>query len=149
VRDASLWQDRLTSEASTVWEAAAQEAQQLKHGYLGQEHLLLALLRVDGVVRETLADAVVTYALALSDLKSAYRRLSDAPPGGDVKRYNLALPQDLFREVEQLAEREGITVLEVLRRSAKLGLLVDQLQRTPGAALIIREGDQERQLVVL
>lgn len=66
-----------------------------------------------------------------------------------LKRYNLALPEDLFREVEQLAEREHMTVLEVLRRAVKLSLLVDRVQQTPGASLVIREGTSERQLVVL
>jgi hypothetical protein len=48
-----------------------------------------------------------------------------------------------------LAEREHMTVLEVLRRSVKLGLFVDQVQQSPDTSIIIRERGAERQLVLL
>ncbi|HEY5476159.1 MAG TPA: hypothetical protein VIK11_05510 [Tepidiformaceae bacterium] len=48
----------------------------------------------------------------------------------------------------QLAEREHTTVLEVLRRSVKLGLLVAEAQEA-GAKLVIRDGTSEREIVIL
>jgi hypothetical protein len=65
------------------------------------------------------------------------------------RRYSLVLPEDLFAEVERLAERQQTTVVELLRRFTRLGLLAVQLQDRPDAALILREGGAERQLLLL
>lgn len=65
------------------------------------------------------------------------------------KRYNLVLPQKLYDEVERIAEERDMTVVEVLRRFIKLGLLVADAEANPDAQLLIREGDQERQLVLV
>lgn len=66
-----------------------------------------------------------------------------------LKRYNLVLPETLFDELQKLAEERHTTVVELLRRFIKLGLLTIQLEETPGAALLIREGDTEREVVFL
>jgi hypothetical protein len=66
-----------------------------------------------------------------------------------LKRYNLVLPEDLFIEVQKVADNRHTTVVEMLRRFIKLGLLAIQLEEKPGAALLIREGDTERQIVLL
>jgi hypothetical protein len=63
-------------------------------------------------------------------------------------RYNLALPTDLFEELKEAADTRGMTVVEVLRKFIKLGLLVLDTQDKPGSALIIREGDAERQILI-
>ena len=48
-----------------------------------------------------------------------------------------------------LAERQQTTVVEVLRRFIKLGLLATEIQERRDAALIIREGDREREILLL
>ena len=68
---------------------------------------------------------------------------------GVLKRYNLALPEELFNEVQQIADKEHITVLEVLRRFIKLGLLVSKTLDDPNSDLYIREGNNERKVIVL
>ena len=65
------------------------------------------------------------------------------------RRYSLVLPDELFADVERLAERQQTTVVELLRRFTRLGLLATQLQERPDAALLIREGGTERQLLLL
>lgn len=65
------------------------------------------------------------------------------------RRYSLVLPADLFEEVEQLAERQQTTVVDLLRRFTRLGLLAVQLQERRDAALIIREGGTDRQVMLL
>jgi ATP-dependent Clp protease ATP-binding subunit ClpA len=65
------------------------------------------------------------------------------------RRYSLVLPEDLFEQVERLAERQNTSVVELLRRFTRLGLLATQLQERPDAALIIREGGTERQVLLL
>lgn len=65
-----------------------------------------------------------------------------------LKRYNLALPEPLFNDLQALADKEHTTVLELLRRFVKLGLVAMKIQETPGAAIFIREGDTEREIVM-
>lgn len=66
-----------------------------------------------------------------------------------LKRYNLVLPEELFNEIQKVAEDRHTTVVEMLRRFIKLGLLAVQLEETSSAALIIREGDHERQIMLI
>jgi hypothetical protein len=66
-----------------------------------------------------------------------------------TKRYNLVLPEELFNEVQTIADRHHTTVLEVLRRFVKLGLLVAKAEESPDMAFILREGDKERELMLL
>lgn len=66
-----------------------------------------------------------------------------------VKRYNLALPADLFEQVEELAAQKQTTVVHVLRRFIKLGLIASRIEDSPDAALLIREGETEKEIVFL
>ncbi len=66
-----------------------------------------------------------------------------------MKRYNLVIPNRLFDEVQQLADDQQISVLELLRRFIKLGLVITKLSQGANATLIIREDDRERELVLI
>lgn len=66
-----------------------------------------------------------------------------------LKRYNLVLPEELFDEVQKIADIHHTTVVEVLRKFIKIGLFVNQVQENSQAALLIREGGTERQLVLI
>lgn len=66
-----------------------------------------------------------------------------------AKRYNLVLPEDLYKEVQALADRRHTTVVDLLRRFIKLGLLVAKAEESPDTAFLIREGDKEQQLLLL
>lgn len=66
-----------------------------------------------------------------------------------VKRYNLVLPEELFNEVQRIADDRQTSVVDILRRFIKLGLLADRIEKSPGSALIIREGDIERQIILV
>ncbi len=69
--------------------------------------------------------------------------------GTKAKRYSLVIPDDLYREVERLANEEQTTVVDLLRRFIKLGLLITRVQQDPTGAVIIREGSRERELIIL
>ena len=64
-----------------------------------------------------------------------------------LKRYNLAVPETLYTELQKAAETRHTSVVELLRRFIKLGLLALDVERTPGSALFIREGDHEREIL--
>ena len=66
-----------------------------------------------------------------------------------MKRYNLVIPDELFSEVQELADEKHTTVVELFRRFIKLGLLATQIEDSPKASLLIREGDTEREIIML
>ncbi len=69
--------------------------------------------------------------------------------GRTQKRYNLVLPEELFAKVQELADERGVTVVEILRRFIKLGLLVAQSEDSLDSTFIIREGESEREVILL
>jgi hypothetical protein len=65
------------------------------------------------------------------------------------KRINLVLPQELHAEVKKVADKNNSTVLEVLKRFIKIGLLAVEVKRA-GGSLIIREPDgTEKEIIIL
>jgi hypothetical protein len=62
-------------------------------------------------------------------------------------RYNIELGS-LYGEVQDVAEKYETSVAEVIRKSIRLGLLAAKLQDDPNAALIIREGEREREVMI-
>lgn len=66
-----------------------------------------------------------------------------------LKRYNLVLPESVFCEVQKLAAQRHTTVVELLRKFIRLGLLVAKFEESSDVAFIIREGDKEQRLVLL
>jgi hypothetical protein len=69
--------------------------------------------------------------------------------GGASKRYNVVLPQEMFDELQNIADERGVSVVEMLRKFIKLGILASWLEELPDAALIIREGDNDRELLLI
>ena len=66
-----------------------------------------------------------------------------------LRRYNLVLPEELFDEIKKIADKRQTTVVEIIRKFMKLGLLAVQVEETPGSALLIRENDVEREIILL
>jgi len=58
------------------------------------------------------------------------------------------LPSDLYDEVLAAADSRQTTVVQILKQFIKIGLLVIDLENTPGSALIIREGESEREIMM-
>lgn len=65
------------------------------------------------------------------------------------KRYNLVLPEELFDQIQAIADERGTTVLEILRRFIKLGLIAAEVEKELDSALIIRQGTKEREIVLI
>ena len=68
---------------------------------------------------------------------------------GDTKRYTLVLPQELFDEVQEVADARHTTVVGLLRQFIKLGLMAVELEDRPDAALLIRDGESEKEIRML
>ncbi len=67
----------------------------------------------------------------------------------NTKRYNLVLPQQLFDELQSVAEERHATVLEVLKQYIRLGLLVSKAEKSPDVSVVVREGERERELMLI
>lgn len=67
----------------------------------------------------------------------------------NVKRYNLVLPEDLFNEVQKVADSRQTTVVDILRRFIKLGLLAAQIEESPDSTFLIRQGNVEKQIILV
>ena len=74
---------------------------------------------------------------------------STALKSAEKKRYNLVLPDELFRELQQVATDRHTSVVEILRQFIKLGLLAIQLEKSEDAALFIRDGETEQRIIVV
>lgn len=66
-----------------------------------------------------------------------------------TKRYNLNIPQDLFDQVQAIADAKQTSVVDMLRRFITLGLLAVKLEETPGAELQIVEGETVKRIILL
>ncbi len=86
-------------------------------------------------------------ALTEKNLKTTRETTRDGNQKTGGKRYNLVLPSHLYEEVQTVANEQNTSVLELLKRFIKIGLLVAKLSQSSNAALIIREGDKEREVV--
>jgi ATP-dependent Clp protease ATP-binding subunit ClpA len=130
-------------EVGVVIRQAAEKAGSLSHTYLGQEHLLLAIAEDD---QGPAAELLERFLLSPKTVRDEIARVLSAV---QPRRYNLALPEDLFREVESIAERDNSSLLEVLRRFIRLGVYLDDLRRAHATRLVIRVGQEERELLWL
>lgn len=66
-----------------------------------------------------------------------------------MKKYQIVVPESLFEEIEKIADSRQTTVIDIIRRFLKLGLLTARIENTPNAGLFIREGDSEREIILL
>ena len=128
---------------------AVDEARRLNHYDVGTGHMLI------GLIRERTGAATMILSktdVAPDELQEAAVRLlkNDSSREPWLRRYQLTLPAHLFESVQWVATQEDTTLLEVLRRFVRLGLLVEELRERPDVALIIREADgSERELVLI
>jgi hypothetical protein len=81
--------------------------------------------------------------------KPKTRRHNQTGQLNTLKRYNLALPEDLFNEVQELANRRQTTVVDLLRRFIKLGLLSASVEERPNSGIFLREDDTEREIIFI
>lgn len=67
----------------------------------------------------------------------------------DTRRCNLVLPGELLTELQEVADQKHTTVVELIRKFVKLGLLAVQAESTPGMEFLIRENGVEQRVLIL
>lgn len=66
----------------------------------------------------------------------------------DIKRYGLVLPEELFAQVKNAADKRGDTTAELLRRFIRLGL--DELKAEEGGGcLVVRKDGRDTELKIV
>jgi len=63
-------------------------------------------------------------------------------------RYNLELPTKTYKSLQKIAETEGTTVAELLRKATKLLLFVQSIKEDPSARLLIERKGEVQEIVV-
>jgi len=66
-----------------------------------------------------------------------------------IKRYNLALPEKLYTDLQTLADTEHTTVVELIRRFVKLGLTVATMEHDDTGELVLRRDGKEQVIKLL
>jgi ATP-dependent Clp protease ATP-binding subunit ClpA len=140
----------LTLAARETIERAVIEAKALGHNYIGTEHLLLSILDEDDSLAWSMLKSLgVGRAAARTQTLRILAEQSEMPKGAGVKRYNLVLSDEMYQQVQARAEQENASVVDLLRRFVKLGLLAMRLAEEPDSGLIMRERGVERQILLL
>lgn len=65
----------------------------------------------------------------------------------ETRRYSLVIPVDLFNELESLANDQKTTIVEILRKFIKLGLMV--VRADESTKFIVRTDGVDREVVLL
>ena len=61
------------------------------------------------------------------------------------KRYTFELPIEIYNQLAEVAEENGTSVVEMLRKYIKLGLLATQ----PGTMVLLRIGDSDQPVMLI
>lgn len=62
-----------------------------------------------------------------------------------TKRYTFELPVEIYDQLSNTAEQNGTSVVEMLRKYIKLGLLATQ----PDTVVLLRSGDSEQPVMLV
>jgi hypothetical protein len=62
-------------------------------------------------------------------------------------RYNLELSTENYENLKKIAEQEGTTVADLLRRATKLLLFVLSIKKDPDARLLVERGGEVQEIV--
>ena len=63
-------------------------------------------------------------------------------------RYNLEISTDNYKHLKTIAEQEGTSVAELLRRATRLLLFVLSIKQDPNARLLVERGGELQEIVL-
>jgi hypothetical protein len=62
--------------------------------------------------------------------------------------YNLTIPTDTYKNLQKIAEQEGTTVAELLRRAIKWLMFVRTIKLDPDARLLVERDGDIREIII-
>jgi ATP-dependent Clp protease ATP-binding subunit ClpA len=130
----------LTPQAKKAIEYAVEEGQQLKHNYVGTEHLLLGLLReVEGVA----AQVLMNLGVRLNDIRDEVMNILGVGP--ELRRAAAEVgassgPDERVKELDEHIEwlemqKEALVILTAFEKAAEIQTQLDKLRRFRGRVL--------------
>jgi hypothetical protein len=67
-----------------------------------------------------------------------------------IKRYNLGIPEELYEEIHIIADKEGTSILEILKKFMKIGCIINKIQQESDSCIIIRQkGEDDKEIVFI
>jgi hypothetical protein len=66
----------------------------------------------------------------------------------DKTHYNLAIPTETYRNLQKVAEQEGTTLADMLRRAIKWLFFLRTIKMDPEARLLIEQGGKTKEIII-
>ena len=66
----------------------------------------------------------------------------------EKRRYSLVLPLEVWTELEKVADEHGTTMVDLIRRFLKLGLIVTYAEKQ-NKALVLKDGQSEQEIRII
>jgi len=61
--------------------------------------------------------------------------------------YNLAIPTDTYRNLKKIAEQDGTTIAELMRKAIKWLMFIRTIKLDPEARLLVAQGDDVKEII--
>jgi hypothetical protein len=65
-----------------------------------------------------------------------------------ISSYSLLMPTDSYQQLGRIAEQEGISLAELLRKATKPFLFFRAIKQDPQARLLVERGDEIREIIL-
>jgi len=62
--------------------------------------------------------------------------------------YNLAIPNDSYRQLKRIADEEGTSLAELLRKATKLFLYLRSIKQDSNARFLVERGDVIQEIIL-
>lgn len=62
------------------------------------------------------------------------------------KQLTLSLPESLFADMQEIANSEGITITQLMKKFIKLGLIATEASKDPDKAILIKDASGKKEL---
>ncbi len=66
----------------------------------------------------------------------------------ETTKYNMSIPTDTYKHLQDIAQRDGTTIANLLRKATKLLLFVLSIKNDPNARLLVERDGEIQEIVV-
>jgi len=62
--------------------------------------------------------------------------------------YNLAIPTDTYKSLKRIAEQDGTTIAELMRRAIRCLMFLRTIKSDPDARLLVEQGGEIKEIIL-
>ncbi|MDY7076986.1 MAG: hypothetical protein SXV54_08685 [Chloroflexota bacterium] len=62
--------------------------------------------------------------------------------------YHMSIPTETYRNLKKMAEQEGTTIADLLRRAIKWLMFVRTIKLDPDARLLVEQGGETKEIII-